>query len=249
MNAGCELLEWDSTFFGCRIARVVGHRLDDAAARAALDWCEREAVACLYFLADADDAATTAAAEAHGFGMKDIRVTSACDLDQPRPAPAPDGPRVRPASRADADAIEAMAAASYTDSRFYFDTRFPRERVSGLYRRWARQSVEGGADQVLVLEQVGRPAGFITCHLLPERQGSVGLGCVDAAARGQGLGAHLYGAALDWFASRGVRRVSYVTQGRNVRAQRLIQRLGFRTESVRIWYHRWFDGSAPTWGE
>ena len=39
MNPVCELLEWDTRFFGVRVGRVVGHRLDDAAARQALSWC------------------------------------------------------------------------------------------------------------------------------------------------------------------------------------------------------------------
>ena len=45
------------------------------------------------------------------------------------------------------------------------------------------------------------------------------------------------------------RRITVVTQGRNARAQRLYQRAGFVTESVRLWFHRWFDrrGNPPAY--
>jgi ribosomal protein S18 acetylase RimI-like enzyme len=42
-----------------------------------------------------------------------------------------------------------------------------------------------------------------------------------------------------WFSEEGVEVVSVVTQARNVRAQRLYQRYGFTTRSVKLWFHRW----------
>jgi hypothetical protein len=39
---------------------------------------------------------------------------------------------------------------------------------------------------------------------------------------------------------RGAATVSVVTQGRNVRAQRIYQQFGMRTRSLELWYHRWW---------
>ena len=40
--------------------------------------------------------------------------------------------------------------------------------------------------------------------------------------------------------ARGIDRVQVVTQGRNVRAQRVYQRCGFVSAQLQLWYHRWF---------
>jgi ribosomal protein S18 acetylase RimI-like enzyme len=62
---------------------------------------------------------------------------------------------------------------------------------------------------------------------------------VGPAARGHGVGTALVEALLSWAGSRGAERVTVVTQGRNVAAQRLYQRCGFLTRSIHLWYHHW----------
>jgi dTDP-4-amino-4,6-dideoxy-D-galactose acyltransferase len=249
MSPACELLEWDTAFFGRRIARVVGDRLDEGGARAAVEWCRRERIDCLYFLTDAADVESVATAEHHGFGMKDVRLTYKRRLSpfqiEPSP-PCPPGVRMRVSRADDVGALEALSDGNYTESRFYFDRRFSRESVSLMYKLWIRNSVLGEADRVWVLEWNDRPAGFITCHLLDDRTGQCRLGGLHPDLRGKGLGRLLYDTALRWFADQGVETVIYVTQARNVQAQRLFQRLGFLSDSTQVWYHKWFDdGPAP----
>jgi hypothetical protein len=160
-----ELLDWDSRFFGVRVARVMGHALDVTGMAQVLDWCALERIDCLYFLADANSAETVALAEKHAFGLKDVRVTYHRHLE-PSPVEGvpmvPPSVRIRPCRPADALALEAIAEGSYTDSRFYYDGRFPRHAVAELYRTWVRQSIAGQADAVLVLENDSKPCGFIT---------------------------------------------------------------------------------------
>jgi dTDP-4-amino-4,6-dideoxy-D-galactose acyltransferase len=247
MNAPCEFLEWDSAFFSRRIARVLGGRLDDRAAANVMNWCRRERIDCLYFLADADEPETTVTAETHGFGLTDVRLTYRRRLGSDLLSSAmvaPDGATLRPACETDLPALEAFVQDSYTESRFYFDRRFPRPTVSKMYQVWVRQSVLGEAEQVLVLETGGRAGGFIICRLLDEGCAQIALAGVATELRGLGLGTYLYEGALQWCAHQGLETVLYVTQARNIRAQRLIQQLGFLTESVQLWYHKWFEQDA-----
>jgi ribosomal protein S18 acetylase RimI-like enzyme len=58
-------------------------------------------------------------------------------------------------------------------------------------------------------------------------------------AQGRGLGRQLIQAAIGFFERQAATRITVVTQGRNVRAQRLYQRCGFVTESLLLWYHWW----------
>ncbi|HEY3418265.1 MAG TPA: GNAT family N-acetyltransferase [Armatimonadota bacterium] len=171
-----------------------------------------------------------------GFRLADIRMT----LERNTGAVTP-GKGVRPARDADIPALAAIARESHTDSRFYADPGFPRERCDALYQTWIEKSCRGYAKAVLVAEQDGRPAGYITCDW-SEDVGHIGLVAVAGWARGAGLGRELVNASVDLFLRGELRRVSVVTQGRNVSAQRLYQRCGFLTASVQLWYHRWFPG-------
>ena len=236
----CEHLPWDSEFFGRRIARVCGNRLDASAIEALEKWCSEHAVECLYFLADPDDPATIRLAEDHRFRMVDIRVTFGTKLTS-RVPPAPSGAlSIRPFAPGDAAALQTIARGSHRHSRFYRDGRFPAERCDDLYATWIEKSCQGYAEAVLVAEADDRAVGYISCHVDPD-EGRIGLVAVADGMRGKGVGHALVHAALDWLAARGLSRASVVTQGTNAEAQRLYERCGFTTRTIQLWYHRWFD--------
>jgi dTDP-4-amino-4,6-dideoxy-D-galactose acyltransferase len=222
------------------IARVKGAVLDEARARAAAvdAWCAREHVACVYFLAGAEDAATSRCAAEQGFSLVDVRMEFEWKGDAGATAEC-----VREATAADVPALEAMARSSFTDSRFYVDGHFPRAKCDDLYAYWIRESCRPGglADCVLVAEQKGVPAAFVTCKREGDGSiGRIGLVAVDARWRGRGLGRKIVGAAQVWFKSHGVQAVRVVTQGRNITSQRLYQRSGFLTHTVGLYYHKWY---------
>ena len=63
--------------------------------------------------------------------------------------------------------------------------------------------------------------------------------CVDPQHAGQGVGSLMVGASVDWFGRQALRRVRVVTQGRNIAALRLYERMAFRVERVSLFYHGW----------
>jgi ribosomal protein S18 acetylase RimI-like enzyme len=236
----CTYLEWDSAFFRRNIARVSANRLHQEDLARALVWCEAQSIDCLYFLADADDALSTQLAQQHRFDLVDVRMT--LDLRSFDTLPDADPhTSIRPCAPDDVPALRAIAKLGHRDSRFYYDPHFPNALCDTLYETWIEKSCAGDADAVLVAEDQGRLAGYISCHLDEQTSGRIGLVGVAAAARGKGIGLALVGQALGWFAAQDTHLVSVVTQGRNVQAQRLYQRSGFLTRSVQLWYHRWFS--------
>lgn len=151
---------------------------------------------------------------------------------------------VRPATAADLPELRRIAAASHHDSRFYHDPRFDRARCDALYAAWIERSHRDPHGIVLVapVAAAGVPAGYITAAIAPGGHGaigSIGLFAVAAAARGRGIGQRLIGGAFDWLAGSGAGTVRVVTQGRNLGAQRMYQRLGMRTCALELWLHRW----------
>jgi dTDP-4-amino-4,6-dideoxy-D-galactose acyltransferase len=237
----CEHLSWDSDFFGCRIARVLPSRLSPEIAARVETWCNTNRIDCLYYLADADDEQTIRLAQAHRFGLVDVRLTLSRKLSELDTKAAPcAAAAIRPAVQEDLPALRAIARQSHRDSRFYFDLNFPREKCDAFYELWIEKSCRGFADAVLVAERESRAVGYITCKSCEPSTGQIGLLAVDAASVGLGLGSALITSALDWFRERVHQQVLVVTQGRNIRAQRSYQRAGFLSESLRLSYHRWF---------
>lgn len=244
----CDVLEWDSDFWNLRVARVRGEVLTPELARQIDGWCRQHAVCCLYFLARSDDVETVRLAEDGGYRFVDIRVTLRRTVESALDGGQRFAGTVRDARADDLVELRSIARAGYRDSRFYADPRFPPDRCDALYETWITRSVEGYADRVLVAELDGRPAGYVSCHVAPTtHKGSIGLVGVASWGQGQGAGSRLVMDALQWFRSREVRDVSVVTQGRNVAAQRLYQRGGFLTDSVQLWYHKWYLESGVSY--
>lgn len=240
VTADCELLEWDSTFFGRRIGRLLSSRLTEELVTSTSHWCRANQVECLYFLADAADADTTRLAERNQFRLVDVRLTLDQKLQDRHTLKRCDQ-RIRLSKSEDVHLLCAIARSSHRDSRFYFDPHFPEDRCDALYSTWIEKSCGDPAVTVLVAEDAGRPTGYVSCHPRGEQTGVIGLFGIADNARGRGLGTALLAAALSWFVEQGVAEVSVVTQARNVAAQRLYQHVGFKTRLVQLWYHLWLD--------
>jgi len=235
----CRRLDWDSEFFACNIASLnVEHLTEDAAAQA-LAWCECNRIDCLYFLADPSDQITVSLAENNGFHLVDVRVTLEWQLKD-IPTVNPFMGTIRLATPSDTAVLRSIASHSHRDSRFYHDIHFPRPQCDALYQTWIERSLNGYAEAVFVGEMDGETVGYVSCHLPSPVAGRVGLFGVVSNARRKGLGYALVRESLCWFTSQGASQVTVVTQGRNVSAQRTYQRCGFETQSLQLWYHRWF---------
>lgn len=238
----CERLAWDSEFFGVAIGQVSGGSLTRDRAQEVLRWRAANGIACLYFLADARDAATSRIASGAGFRVVDVRCTYQAPIPARRLAPAHSV--VRPFEPADMPDLERMASANHRDTRFYFDGHFDEKRCGELYAAWIRRSANGWADAVYVAERRGEPAGYVTCHIDVPGAGSIGLIGVGEEYRGQGLGRQLVAAAIEHLQRRGARRARVATQARNVPSQQLYQRSGFVLSKVEIWHHLWAGPKA-----
>ena len=238
MTAPAEVLPWDSEFFGVRVARALDtETFGPGAGRALVEWCHAERVRWLYALLPSMPAAIQEA-EATDFALTDVRVELAGPTD--RIASGPVG-ATRPVRDTDLPALRRLARVSHTDSRFFSDPKLPDGQAARLFERWIERdcAIDVGG-WVGVIDAGGTPSGYITARLDDQRRGWIRLIAVAAEARGRGLGTALVAEAGRWLLTQGVEEVRVVTQGRNLGAQRLYQQAGFRTASLKLWYHRWF---------
>lgn len=235
------LLEWDSAFFGKRIARVAEGRYSLQQLLTCIERARTEAVDCLYLLVDSADLDTCHAAHQAGFLHVDVRLTLQGRARRITPSPA----GIRLASAADRARLREIAARSHRDSRFYADHHFDRARCDELYATWVERSLDGTlADVVLVAQANTAVAGYLSCQKQADGTGSIGLFAVAEEQRGRGHGSRLLDAALDWFEEQGAHQLNVVTQGRNAAAQRIYQTRGFTTAKAEVWFHCWPAGPS-----
>jgi len=240
----CRFLKWDTDFFGFRIARINKEYLDQDFLNRVFRWCRDNDIECLYFLADSDDPKTITLAEDNGFHLVEVRITLERSLKEWPPdslIQVPPNLIIRPSCKDDIPLLLRIGGGSYLDSRFYLDPCFPQEKCRAYYETWIKKSCKGRADLVLVAEMKGQVVGYITGVVARDKpEGFVELLSVKPAMRKIGVGQELVKSLLDWFNRKGVSYVKVVTQGRNIAAQRIFQRLGFSTYSCQLYYHKWF---------
>jgi dTDP-4-amino-4,6-dideoxy-D-galactose acyltransferase len=236
-----DSLEWDSNFFGSKIARINGSHIDEKKIELIDQGCTNNRIDCLYFLCDAADQNSIRLAEDHNFHLMDIRVvfekqipSSPVDMDIASPY------IVRLSQPDDVSELTEIAKISFHFTRFYNDPKFPRDLCDALYETWIRKSCDGSSDAVLVVEHLGEICAFVTCNVIDSERGEIGLIGVNPIFQGEGIGQFLISKAVSWFKRKDIKIVKVTTQGNNWKAQRLYQRSGFLTHSVQLWYHKWY---------
>lgn len=241
-NQLVRFLPWDTNHFGHRIGRANIRCLDQESYQLLRDSCKEAEIDCLYFLADAGDQASILELQRHGFLFVDIRATLERKVPDSSTPQSKKGAITRPSRVDDLEALAAIARDSFTSTRFFADPFLDTEKAATMYQIWLAKSITTDyADQVLVAEVNRKSVGFVTCHLdRHSSEGKISLVALASSARGKGLSQTMVLQALEWFRDQGMKRVSVVTQGRNVAAQRSYQRCGFVTRSTELWFHKWF---------
>ena len=248
----CEMLPWDTDFFGFPIARVKKPYLITDMAEPIDAWCRANRVRCLYVnLASFGAFPAANVAEEMGFRLVDVKQTM---LHMPgRVSPPPHASIIRPARTEDLPVLEPMAAKNHAGGRFTYDLAFPRGKGEEMFRVWIRKFVtnsvanyrepESGTQyHCLVAETDGRLSGYAALDIQYNGNiGSISLLGVDEGVRRKGVGYDLVHAALAYFASQRTPTISLVTQAFNFPAQRLYQRCGFITSGCVFVYHKWYS--------
>jgi RimJ/RimL family protein N-acetyltransferase len=155
--------------------------------------------------------------------------------------------RVRPAEAGDAEALHASRGQMPFDpqTRTLDDTR---RLIADMATR-ASPEAAGWQQFTVLAAGDGRFLGDIGVNFDIPRPKQAEIGFAFAPdARGHGLAAESVSAMVDTLFARGRHRLIAQTDGRNVKAQRLLERLRFRREGVHIksWEEdgQWFDEVA-----
>ncbi|MCC8366408.1 dTDP-4-amino-4,6-dideoxy-D-galactose acyltransferase [Xenorhabdus sp. PB61.4] len=235
IHADIEPLAWDSQFFGLSTARlniitasspsavsVTAAKLDEYAL------VQAKVPAQQVYLIDQLSALGFSLVE----GEADLRLSIS-------PEKAGRAQVLITATSQDIPLLKAAAASVFSTSRF----RTPWYQVNDsgrFYATWVEKAVLGTFDHecLLVNDECGNPAGFVTIRKIGSHEARIGLLAVMPDKLQQGIGKKLMSAAQQWCHNHEIQCLRIATQISNITALRLYTRSGATIESTAYWLYR-----------
>ena len=241
-----EVLDWDSEFFRRRIARIYPTKLTESILSYSLEKALNAQIDCLFFLCDLSDPTSILLVEKAGFHLVDVRVTLSREVPSILSTYQDSKIKSRIGNPEDLDELTEISEDFFQLSRYYFDGNFPKDKCKEFYQDWITKSVSGNFDDIVFVAEIGEEiVGFITCKRASRNLGRIGLVGVKKEKTGIGISNVLMDAAFCWFVEQDVASIEVVTQGRNIVAQRLYQKNGFKVQKSELWYHKWMKSTEP----
>jgi dTDP-4-amino-4,6-dideoxy-D-galactose acyltransferase len=233
-------LEWDSSFFGFPVARILATKSDSPQLGRILSKLQQNAVLA-YWVIDSSDLASAAAAKCHGGLLVDRKLTYVMNLQRTSSESTSEASIVAEYGHRTANSyLEDLAIQSGRYSRFNIDPRIPRARFKEMYKIWIRRSVSGElAAKVLVVQGEGESISAMITLGCKNGRGDIGLLAVDSPWQGRGYGTALMLAGRRYFVSKGYEYSQVVTQANNVAACGLYQKSGYVVEKSENVFHFW----------
>lgn len=224
-------LEWDSNFFGMRIAKAVVSSKEDVVALSQHEKDLRNLFDLVYIFSE--PVIDIPFGNARLVDRKAVFTLSPPEHFEANPTITSwDSPEV-------SDALVSLALVSGRYSRFKLDRNLPAGSYERLYTRWIEQSVNKAiASDVFCYMMDGGPRGLLTLDFR-DGQGVIGLVAVDEEYQHRGIGKALVKHAVSYvYEHQGV-GLRVATQMDNELACRLYSGCGFSLESVTKIWHWW----------
>ena len=240
-----KILDWDTKFFGYKVAKINTLHLTSNLLRDLLSKLKSQGVTLVYWFIQPQDKISNKAAEKNSGFLADDKVTCVKNLSNYKSItidPHLHSYLYKPLNKK----LISLALQSGFYSRFARDKNFKNNEFTRLYTKWIEKSIKGKiAKDVIVWVDNNIEKGVITL----EKEGNfgkIGLIAVDKKYRQKGIGKQLVYAALTKYKEMGINLVKVSTQKDNVAACKLYEKLGFVEEKVQNVYHFWLNGQKTT---
>lgn len=238
MQTNYKILNWDSQFFGYKIASIQAKNLKLEDLEEIMTRLRDQNVKLAYCFADPADELSNSSFESFSGLLVDKKVTFFKKISE---TDSFEGSQfIKPFNRDYAsDKLKSIALQSGIYSRFNVDPNFTNREFEKLYLEWINKSIQKEiAREVLVYYENNDEKGLITLGF-KDNSGSIGLLAVDEKERGKSIGKKLVQSALLYFKEKNANIVEVVTQIENKGACSFYESLGFEVKSCVNIYHLW----------
>jgi dTDP-4-amino-4,6-dideoxy-D-galactose acyltransferase len=231
-----EILNWDSDFFGFKVAKVSGQSVDENSYKNLLDDLKSNGIRLTYLVLNLTDKESNNVIQEH-IQPIDIKVTCVNNLIQNNSISSDN--IYEYIDTKPTEELKSLALDAGKFSRFRLDKRFIKGTYDALYSKWLINSLNKKiANHVFVYEEEKNILGFITVKISGET-GTIGLVAVSENARGRGIGKSLIMYLLSFLKSKNINSCSVATQGANSGALKLYKSCGLVPVLHEAYYHIW----------
>jgi dTDP-4-amino-4,6-dideoxy-D-galactose acyltransferase len=232
------LLDWDTHFFGYKIASVRVTEFGLKKLNNLIRELEEQDFKLAYCFVDPDDIVSNDSLKQISVFLAAEKVTYSIEVTREFNFPVTDHITTYNFINT-SEKLKNLAIQSGLYSRFKIDPDFHNNEFERLYTEWIEKSVERKlANEVLTYNEGNEILGFITLAM-GENTGLIGLIAVEENQRGKAIGKKLIGAALLFFKDKKITTVEVVTQKANYAACRFYESCGFNIKSIVNIYHLW----------
>jgi len=236
--ASFSLLEWDTKFFGYKIAKILVTQDSKAQIDQTISMLKSEDFKLAYLFVSPEDDISNDSIKACSGQLVDEKVIYSYSIDKQINYNVDNYIVIYNEDNATEELIQ-LTLQSGAYSRYRIDTNFRNNEYENLYQEWIKKSVTKEiADQVLVYKEEGHILGFITIRIA-EGQGTIGLLAVDEKSRGKSIGKKLLTSSFAYFHNNNIARIEVVTQRGNQIACRFYESCGFNVSEIVNVYHLW----------
>lgn len=233
-----EILEWDSSFFGYKIAKIIAKNISVEKLTALIRQAEMEGVKLLYLFTDPADEISVNTANVTGAKLVDQKVTFHKKIDDSEVSILDDHIELYEKEIPSGQLVN-LSMQSGLYSRYKTDPGFKNNEFEKLYLAWIENSVNKKiADYTFVYIENGKELGFVTLKV-KDTLGQIGLIAVDEGSRGKAIGKKLISAVIQKLGQKKISDLEVATQTDNVDACNFYKKTGFNVSRTENIYHIW----------
>lgn len=243
MEEAVKILNWDSQFFGYKIASLRVFNLKKDKIELITRELKIQGVKLVYFFVDPSDELSAISLNKASGLLVDKKVTYIIKLTEDAKDYHEDMFVIPYQSSIASEKLKSLALQSGLYSRFRVDPNFRNNEFEKLYLEWIEKSIRKEiAKKVLIYreDQNSDEKGLITLGITGD-SGSIGLLAVDQDYRGKSIGRKLVQAAFKYFEENKVKTVEVVTQAENKGACNFYESMGFAIKNTVNIYHLWIN--------
>ncbi|MBN1930148.1 MAG: GNAT family N-acetyltransferase [Desulfobacterales bacterium] len=234
-----KILEWDSSFFGLKIARVDSLSIFHKQHALELERLKKKGIDLVYFITNKDLNIPYEFLEAFNGILVDQKVTFA--KEDLLSKPTNDFHIELNNQKLVSSNLLDLALLSGKHSRFKIDDNFPPNSFKRLYKEWIQKSLTGDlADFVLTYRCNDRILALATLKI-NANIGHVGLLAVSQDMQGKGIGRMLLQELESICAAHKVESLKIATQFANKKACRFYLINNYKILSEELVYHFWLN--------
>lgn len=234
MQGSFEILNWDSDFFGVKVAQVEKNCFSEENKGSLLKQLKDEEVELAYYISDGPFENN------ENDLYKFIQVNRRVPIKKKLSGPVKIHKNISSYEQnSPSSELINLAQRAADWSRFKFDPNISSGKVKDLYDIWISNSVKKGENSdLLIYKEEGKILGFVTLSFHPPK-GTTPLFAVSREAEGKGVSFALMRAADTFLYQKGCTYYTSATQADNRTAVTVFKRHGFEISPVEYVYHLW----------